>query len=106
LTKRDCFNILIPGVLQYIESDMAEKQQCVYLFHLFRKDGTSLVLHPFSSPDRLTAVLGSAAVQGRYGNEPRVEALTLFRNRKSSCPLWFSWLPTSSFPSWCAILCR
>jgi hypothetical protein len=74
---------------------MAEKQQCVYLFHLFRKDGTSLVLHPFSSPDRLTAVLGSAAVQGRYGNEPRVEALTLFRNQlyrlvEASVKSWLS----------------
>jgi hypothetical protein len=60
---------------------MTEKQQRVYIFHLFRKDGTPLVLHPFASPEKLAAVLGSAPIQGRYGAEPRVEALTLFRNQ-------------------------
>jgi hypothetical protein len=60
---------------------MAEKQQCVYMFHLFRKDGTSLMLHPFSNPEKIITVLESATVQGRYGAEPRVEALTLFRNQ-------------------------
>ncbi len=60
---------------------MSEKQQCVYIFHLFRKDGTSLVLHPFANPDKLSTVLEAAEIQGRYGLEPRVEALTLFRNQ-------------------------
>ena len=58
---------------------MSEKEP-VYIFHVFRKDGTALILHPFTSPERLLAHLDHGAVQGRYGKEPRVESLTLFRN--------------------------
>ena len=58
---------------------MAEREK-LYIFHLFRKDGTSLFLHPFLSTDKLVIKLERAVIEGRYGNEPRVEALTMFRN--------------------------
>jgi len=51
-----------------------------YVFHVYRKDGTSLFLHPFRNPDKVVAQLERQPVLGRYGAEPRVEALTLFRN--------------------------
>ena len=47
---------------------------------MYRKDGTALFLHPFDSLDKLLSVLKKAEVIGKYGREPRVESLTLFRN--------------------------
>ena len=52
----------------------------IYLFHIYRKDGTSLFLTPFGSPEKLVSALERSEVEGRYGMEPRVEALTMFRN--------------------------
>jgi hypothetical protein len=52
----------------------------IYLFHIFRKDGSSLFLNPFGSPDKFINGLERIEVEGRYGMEPRVEALTMFRN--------------------------
>lgn len=57
-----------------------QQKEKIYIFHIFRSDGQSLFLHPLSNPDKLVAQLGNAEVIGRYGKEPRVEALTLFRN--------------------------
>jgi hypothetical protein len=51
-----------------------------FIFHIFRKDGASLFLHPFQNPDKVVGQLEKQNIQGRYGSEPRVEALTLFRN--------------------------
>ncbi|HEC61321.1 MAG TPA: hypothetical protein ENI27_03600 [bacterium] len=59
---------------------MATDQKSIYIFHIFRKDGNSLFLHPFSSVDKIVGQLENTAVIGRYGLEPRVEALTAFRN--------------------------
>lgn len=58
---------------------MAEKDR-IYIFHIFRKDGTSLFLSPFGSTGKIVGVLERSEVEGRYGMEPRVEALTMFRN--------------------------
>ena len=52
----------------------------IYLFHILRKDGTSLFLNPFGGPDKFVNGLERNEVEGRYGMEPRVEALTMFRN--------------------------
>ncbi len=52
----------------------------IIIFHIFRKDGTSLFLHPFSGADKIVNQLEKNTVEGRYGMEPRVEALTMFRN--------------------------
>jgi len=57
-----------------------EHKQFITIFHLYRKDGTALFLHPFDNFDRLQEVLGKTEIHGKYGNEPRVESLTLFRN--------------------------
>ncbi len=51
-----------------------------YVFHLKRANGTPLFLHPFGSPAKLMELLPRAQVQGRYGEEPMVEALTMLRN--------------------------
>jgi len=58
---------------------MPEKDR-VFIFHVFRKDGSSLFLDPFSTPERFVGTLERSEVEGRYGLEPRVEALTMFRN--------------------------
>ena len=58
---------------------MAEKDR-VYIFHIFRRDGNSLFLNPFGNPGKIVGVLERSEVEGRYGMEPRVEALTMFRN--------------------------
>jgi hypothetical protein len=51
-----------------------------YVFHVRRKNGVSLFLHPFTSPARLVGLLPDGVIVGRYGAEPVVEALTLLRN--------------------------
>jgi len=57
-----------------------EKQRRAYLFHFSRKDGRSFFLDPFQDPNELMPVLESCELIGLYGNEPKVEALTWFRN--------------------------
>lgn len=57
-----------------------ENKQGITIFHLYRKDGTALFLHPFSDPAKLQDYLDKSDIIGKYGKEPRVEALTLFRN--------------------------
>ena len=57
-----------------------EQREKVTIFHLYRKDGTALFLHPFDSLEKLLAVLRRSDIVGKYGAEPRVESLTLFRN--------------------------
>ncbi len=50
-----------------------------YIFHLYRKGAESLVLHPFENGERLLEAVEGGEVKGRYGDEPRVEALTALR---------------------------
>lgn len=56
-----------------------EKKEKVYLFHLYRKNGESIFLHPFDVSERLVTLLERGEVFGRYGREPRVESLTVLR---------------------------
>jgi hypothetical protein len=58
---------------------MGDKDR-VYIFHVYRKDGTALLLHPFCTPEKIVGQLERSSVEGRYGMEPRVEALTMLRN--------------------------
>ena len=51
-----------------------------YIFHVLLKDGESLLLDPFRGVERLESILAERTVEGRFGTEPRVEALTLYRN--------------------------
>ncbi|POR05300.1 hypothetical protein AU468_02090 [Alkalispirochaeta sphaeroplastigenens] len=52
----------------------------VTLYHLALCDGTSLFLHPFVTRGALLQVTASTPVEGLFGAEPRVEALTHLRN--------------------------
>ena len=56
-----------------------EKPQA-YIFHLLMKDGEPLLLDPFRGVERLETTLSERTVEGRFGAEPRVEALTMYRN--------------------------
>ena len=51
-----------------------------YIFHVLLTDGESLLLDPFRGVERLESTLAERTVEGRFGTEPRVEALTLYRN--------------------------
>jgi len=51
----------------------------VRIFHLKRGDQTPIFLHPFHGKDAL-GLLEKSDITGVYGEEPRVEALTMFRN--------------------------
>jgi hypothetical protein len=57
-----------------------EGRNAVGIFHVYRKDGTSMFLHPFTERDTIFKILDKHDVHGYYGSEPRVESLTLFRN--------------------------
>jgi hypothetical protein len=52
----------------------------IVIYHLYRKDDSSLFLHPFEEDEKLVDTLEDAEVIGKYGMEPRVEAMTMFRN--------------------------
>ena len=58
---------------------MAEAEK-TYIFHIHRKDGSSLFLHPLTPPAKVVEALEKGPLEGRYGLEPRVEALTGFRD--------------------------
>ncbi len=51
-----------------------------FIFHIHRKDGSSLLLHPLSPPAKVVEMLEKEPLEGRYGREPRVEALTGLRD--------------------------
>ena len=57
-----------------------EKQRKAYLFHFSRKDGKSFFLDPFQDPNELISVIENSELIGLYGSEPKVEAITWFRN--------------------------
>ncbi len=57
-----------------------EEREAITIFHLYRRDGNAIFLHPFLSPDRCFEILERGEVKGLYGREPRVESLTLLRN--------------------------
>ncbi|MFP4562350.1 MAG: hypothetical protein ACLFRY_03485 [Spirochaetia bacterium] len=50
------------------------------IYHLYRNDGTSLFLHPFDEKEKSIDIFEKKEIVGKYGREPRVEALTAFRN--------------------------
>jgi hypothetical protein len=52
----------------------------LFIYHLHRKDGSSLFLHPFGDSEKFTELLEKYDIEGKYGKEPRVESLTMFRN--------------------------
>lgn len=50
------------------------------LFHLTRKDGTAVFVHPFVRRGSTDQITHDTTLTGSYGREPRVESLTLLRN--------------------------
>lgn len=51
------------------------------LYHLTRANGDPIFIHPFSESGSTFLLLKATEVVGHYGQEPRVESLTMFRNR-------------------------
>ena len=56
------------------------EKETVYIYHIVRKDGKSQILHPFASPEKLLHSIEHNEIEGRYGKDPKVEMLTIFRN--------------------------
>jgi len=52
----------------------------ITIFHLYRKDGRALFLHPFDDAEVVLSLDKMKEICGKYGQEPRVESLTLFRD--------------------------
>ena len=52
-----------------------------FIFHVLTKDGESLFLDPFVGVERLESTLTAGIIEGRFGTEPDVEVLTMFRDR-------------------------
>lgn len=60
--------------------EKADQKKVVYIFHLQKKDGTPLFLHPFGDSAKTLELMEEKELKGRYGREPRVESLTMYRN--------------------------
>ena len=65
------------------------------IFHFFRKNGTSIFLHPFQNIQQFRNTLDKNEIVGFYGKEPRIESLTQFRNdlyfkTEQAVKLWIS----------------
>lgn len=52
----------------------------ITIFHLYRKDGRELFLHPLDNASVLLSLKGEIEVVGKYGEEPKVSSLMAFRD--------------------------
>jgi hypothetical protein len=52
----------------------------ITIYHLSRRDGTALFIHPFIKRGSMLDLGGEFELVGRYGREPRVESVTMLRN--------------------------
>jgi hypothetical protein len=52
----------------------------ITIYHIYRKNGSSLFLHPLKKKSSILKKLENHQLQGFYGHEPRIESITLFRN--------------------------
>ena len=68
-----------PYRIQTTRIKMQNKKMLI-IYHIYRKDGSSIFLHPFSDPGFLLKLDDDYKIVGKYGHEPRVESLTMFRN--------------------------
>jgi hypothetical protein len=59
----------------------SKEKDTITIFHIYRNDGTPLFLHPFEEGEKLFKLIDKSNIQGKYGNEPRIESLTMFRNK-------------------------
>jgi len=62
-----------------MEDTGKKNKKQIHIFHLFRKDGTSLILHPFGTHRKLAHEMENYDIQGIYGRQPRMGTLTEFR---------------------------
>jgi hypothetical protein len=52
----------------------------ITIYHFSRRDGTALFIHPLEKPGTMLDITEDIELQGRYGQEPRVESVTMLRN--------------------------
>ncbi len=52
----------------------------ITIYHIYRKNGSSLFLHPLKKKSSVLKKLETHQLEGLYGHEPRIESITLFRN--------------------------
>ncbi len=65
---------------QYVSIQTMAEEEKTYIFHIHRKDGSSLLLHPLTPAAKVVETLEKTPLEGRYGREPRVEVLTGLRD--------------------------
>lgn len=64
----------------YLHPVMSASGQ-ISLYHLTRANGDPLFVHPFNESGSTFLLLDATTVVGHYGQEPRIESLTMFRNQ-------------------------
>lgn len=52
----------------------------ITIYHLSRRDGTALFIHPLTKRGSMLQHVEHTELAGRYGQEPRVESITMLRN--------------------------
>lgn len=52
----------------------------ITIYHLSRRDGTALFIHPLMKPGSMLELSREVELVGTYGEEPRVESVTMLRN--------------------------
>jgi hypothetical protein len=58
---------------------MKEKTK-IYIFHVNRKGGKPVFFHPFPNTQEFINQVKDSVIIGKYGEDPRVESITLLRN--------------------------
>lgn len=57
-----------------------ESTSYITIFHLYRKDGRELFLHPLDNASVILSLKNELEVVGKYGEEPKVSSLMAFRD--------------------------
>ena len=55
------------------------------IYHLSCSNGTPIFIHPFLNARNILAIQNNTTITGMYGEEPRVEAITMLRNDLYRC---------------------
>ncbi len=63
----------------YVSLGMSQSE-AVHIFHVVRRDGSELFLHPFTGDESTLTMLEQQPVEGLYGAEPEVSTLTGLRD--------------------------
>ncbi|MCX7787138.1 MAG: hypothetical protein N2442_05535 [Spirochaetes bacterium] len=80
--------------------DGAMKDETIFLFHLRIQDGVPQFLHPLEGTLEWIERLKKSSLEGRYGAEPRIESINLFKEElqgilKKAIQRWVAdrWFP-------------